>query len=445
MKPFSAIRPKGFFALMLVTAFAFSAMASGTVVTDSINSASLGGAKRYVGVYLPSGYSANPDSTYPSVYYLHGAGGTVAPTNSFVLSYKPLLDTLMALGKIPKMIIIAVDGSTHNKYGNSWYANSILNGNVENYIVQDVVSFVGSKYRAKNDRRYRGIMGHSMGGHGALKLGMKHSDIFGGLSSHSGLTAFDKFLADLSHDLKTSTTAGDSIVGWGQGLHFSMMPAFSPNLSKTDSVDQILDLSNNVVPGVRTTWLAHDPYTLLDTYHSQIKTMFVYVDCGNVDELNFDAHARLIDAKMTTLGIAHTFRMYAGDHCVPLDRGMNLAYLDSNVVTYGLKALGGYFTSVSPGIPNGPAPVTIARMLRQVPGQGISFRAGKDLTGPLSVELFDLSGRAIWKQESKGIAAGQIVRVGKQPASGMYYLIITEQGRILESRKVAQFGFSKPK
>jgi len=46
------------------------------------------------------------------------------------------------------------------------------------FIVDDVVSYVDTHYRSVAQASARAISGHSMGGFGALNMGMRHPDIF---------------------------------------------------------------------------------------------------------------------------------------------------------------------------------------------------------------------------------------------------------------------------
>src|SRR5207248_11001040 len=73
-----------------------------------------------------------------------------------------------------------------NRFGGSFFTNSVATGDWEDCVVNDLVTFVDTKYRTRPDAASRGVAGHSMGGHGARKLAMKHPDRFGaayGLSS----------------------------------------------------------------------------------------------------------------------------------------------------------------------------------------------------------------------------------------------------------------------
>src|SRR5437870_10909896 len=61
------------------------------------------------------------------------------------------------------------------------YSSSVTTGDFENYVARDVVAYMDSHYRTIPKRTSRGLVGHSMGGYGASRIGMKHSDVFGSL------------------------------------------------------------------------------------------------------------------------------------------------------------------------------------------------------------------------------------------------------------------------
>jgi S-formylglutathione hydrolase FrmB len=56
----------------------------------------------------------------------------------------------------------------------------------ETYLLKELIADVDSRYRTIADRRGRGIAGNSMGGYGALKFGLKHSEVFSFAGSMSG-------------------------------------------------------------------------------------------------------------------------------------------------------------------------------------------------------------------------------------------------------------------
>src|SRR3569623_3142041 len=77
------------------------------------------------------------------------------------------------------MIVVLPDSKTvHN---GSMYSSSVTTGDFENFIARDLGAYVDAHYRTLAARESRGLVGHSMGGYGATRIGMKHADVFGSL------------------------------------------------------------------------------------------------------------------------------------------------------------------------------------------------------------------------------------------------------------------------
>ncbi len=148
-----------------------------------------------VAIYFPPSYSSSK-LRYPVVYFLPGFGDVVAQYldgtyQGFRL--QPVMDSLIAAGAVKEMIVVVING--RNLLGGSFYANSPVSGNWENFVEKDVVTYIDSRYRTILRPSARGIAGHSMGGYGALDLAMHHPDIFGnayclspGLFDENGLS-----------------------------------------------------------------------------------------------------------------------------------------------------------------------------------------------------------------------------------------------------------------
>jgi enterochelin esterase-like enzyme len=75
-----------------------------------------------------------------------------------------------------EMILVLPDSKTlHN---GSMYWSSVTTGDFEQFIARDLVAYIDAHYRTLPNRLSRGLVGHSMGGYGATRIGMKHSDVF---------------------------------------------------------------------------------------------------------------------------------------------------------------------------------------------------------------------------------------------------------------------------
>ena len=93
------------------------------------------------------------------------------------------------------LIVVSADA------GNSWYVNWAKSedgqkNDWEDAIVKDLIGHVDSTYRTIASREGRAINGLSMGGYGALTLGLRHPDMFCSIGSHSGAIAFARSLAE---------------------------------------------------------------------------------------------------------------------------------------------------------------------------------------------------------------------------------------------------------
>jgi hypothetical protein len=129
-------------------------------------------------VYLPPDYdgSSKNNSRYPVIYFLP------QPTDSYRELFdkehaQQLFDRAIASGMIGDFILVTVDMAT--PLGSSWYVNSPVTGNWEDFMIQELVPYIDANFRTLPNRDSRGIAGDFMGGYGALRLGMKHPDVFG--------------------------------------------------------------------------------------------------------------------------------------------------------------------------------------------------------------------------------------------------------------------------
>jgi len=302
------------FLLLLILLLTFGPQITwgqGTILDDSFFSPSLG-TMRNVTLYLPEGYFSNPSTTYPVVYFLHGFGGN----NTSYSEMYPVLDSLISNGVICPMIVVKPDGSS-TPYVGSFYTNSELNGDYEDYIVYDLITYIDSNYRTLPERRYRGISGHSMGGYGTMKLAMKHSDLYSSLTCHSGPIKFDR-LQDLIPSLMAERDPGEPFQPWDGSLSlmfFAMSAAFTPNLSNPPFfVDLPLDTTGTLIDSVWIRWFDHDPYTMINLFIPALESLAVYFDCGDQDELLLFPHSVEFSDTLTALGILHTFVPYSGGH-----------------------------------------------------------------------------------------------------------------------------------
>lgn len=161
------------------------------------------GAKRWMEVYTPPGYSR--DKKYPVLYLLHGIGGSARDwTRQGVANV--ILDNLIADKKIQSMIVVFPNGNatTNTTDGGRGGAGPGRGGrgagggdaaeisgpgwgkDFESDLIKDIIPFMESHYSVYADREHRAVAGLSMGGGQSLDFGLGNLDTFawvGGFSS----------------------------------------------------------------------------------------------------------------------------------------------------------------------------------------------------------------------------------------------------------------------
>lgn len=132
---------------------------------------------RRITIYLPPGYD-DSKQRYPVIYFLHG--GLDRLGDSIVVAWwriNNLMDAAILGGHIRPSILVLPNSDAN--LGGGFYTNSTLTGNWADYIAKDVVHYIDKRYRTIANRNSRGLSGHSLGGNGALKIGMLYPDVFG--------------------------------------------------------------------------------------------------------------------------------------------------------------------------------------------------------------------------------------------------------------------------
>jgi S-formylglutathione hydrolase FrmB len=157
---------------------------AGSVDTIEMKSDYLKKAVKFV-VVQPSKKSKqnNTQERYPVVYLLNGYDGNYAQWSKTAPQLAKTSDDL-------KIIFVYADGGK-----SSWYFDSPIDSTsqYESYITKELVPYIDANFSTKTNSKSRAITGLSMGGHGAMYLAIRHSDLFGAAGSTSGGFDFRPF------------------------------------------------------------------------------------------------------------------------------------------------------------------------------------------------------------------------------------------------------------
>lgn len=217
------------------------------------------------------------------------------------------------------MIIVLPDGS--NRYGGSMYTNSVTTGNWEDYIVREMVAYVDKNYRTIARSEGRGIAGMSMGGYGALKIAMKHPDVFGTVYGISSCCLIDPPPPIVSE----SIFAASKITSFEEAdkapfpvrVSFAFAAAWSPNPSKPPFYsDYPLNGDGNNAgrsAAALARWRANIPTYMVDKYVGNLRRLRgIGFDIGTQDVL-LDANRQFRDALKRNM-VEHTYEEFDGTH-----------------------------------------------------------------------------------------------------------------------------------
>ena len=307
---------------------ATSATKNGTVETIKVHGKSLEGnlegdsPDRDVFIYLPPSYATEKNRRYPVVYFLHGYS-VKAEAYWNLMTVPATADKLMAGGAAHEMILVNPDAYTI--YSGSMYSNSPTTGDWETFITHDLVDYIDSHYRTIANRDSRGLAGHSMGGYGTLRIGMKYPQVYSSIYAMSSCClmndpgaprppAPERPPAATSGSEDKDGKAARPRTGGGFGNVLSAeAAAWSPNPQNPPKFFDLPNENGTPRPEIAAKWIANSPLAMMDQYISNLKQYHAFMmDVGLQDGLA--ASNKEMDASLTQVGVPHKFETYEGNH-----------------------------------------------------------------------------------------------------------------------------------
>jgi len=270
--------------------------------------------ERDILVFLPPSYAKEKSRRYPAVYALHGYS-IGAEQWSKEIHVPQTIEGAFAQGA-KEMIVVLPDSKTvHN---GSMYSSSITTGDFENFIARDVVAYIDSHYRTLPNRLSRGLVGHSMGGYGATRIGMRHADVFGSLYIMSPCCLSPRQAGpanpELEKTLEAVKTPEDSAkLPFPARAQLATAAAWSPNPKNPPLYLDLPVKDGKPQLDVLARWAANAPLAFIDQYIRNLRQYrAISMDVGDKDGLRNDTSK--LHEVMDKYGIANSFELYQGTH-----------------------------------------------------------------------------------------------------------------------------------
>lgn len=309
---------------------------AGQVELHTLASAVLDGGRyddpteRTLAVYTPPGAGDEP---LPAVVLLPGFTGRYTAfleTHPWKEGVVKRYERGLAAGELAPAVLVMPDCWT--RLGGSQFVDSACLGMYETYLVDEVVPFVREHHAV---RPGFGVCGKSSGGFGAMRLSMRHPDLFRAAASISGDVCFElgygaEFPAALrgllDHDsdpakfldafFEDPTLKGDDHAVLNT---LAMAACYSPT-GPADGLGFELPFGLETCarkPDVWQRWLAFDPLEMIEDAAHQAnwkQLACLHLECGVKDQFHLQWGLRRLSARLTELDIPHDHVEHPGSH-----------------------------------------------------------------------------------------------------------------------------------
>src|SRR5438874_3114145 len=244
---------------------------------------------REVFVFLPPGYAKEKLRRYPVVYALHGYS-IGAEQWSKEIQVPQTIEGAFAQGANEMIVVLPDSKTVHN---GSMYSSSVTTGDFEQFIAHDLVAYIDSHYRTLPDRDSRGLVGHSMGGYGTTRIGMKHADVFGSLyiMSPCCLSPRNASNPEVAKTLESVKSPEDSAkLPFFPRAQLATAAAWSPDPKNPPLYLDLPTKDGQPQPDVLAKWAANAPLAFVDQYIGNLRRYrAIAIDVGEEDSLRIDA------------------------------------------------------------------------------------------------------------------------------------------------------------
>ncbi|NQU87755.1 MAG: esterase [Mariniphaga sp.] len=296
----------------------------GTKERIKVNSQALEGnlvddpAERDVTVYLPPSYSKKSDKHYPVLYMLHGFTDNDSQWFGWEehwINLHEVIDAALAEGNTKEMIVVMPNA--YNRFKGSMYSSSPTIGDWETFITKELVDYIDSNYRTIANVKSRGLAGHSMGGYGTIRLGMKYPDVFSAIYMLSAccmegaVSTNPEFMKSME-----AITSVDQLedASFGAMATMASAAAWAPNPNKPPFYFDLPFADGEVLHDIAAKFSANRTLYIIEQYLPNLKKLkAIAMDAGTQDRGISSSTKKLHDL-LNSYGIKHMYESYEGDH-----------------------------------------------------------------------------------------------------------------------------------
>jgi S-formylglutathione hydrolase FrmB len=202
------------------------------------------------------------------------------------------------------------------------YSSSVTTGDWETYVSEDLVAYIDGHYRTLARRESRGLAGHSMGGYGAVRIGMKRPDVFSSDYAMSpccmavittpGATAVRAETVEKPEDASEVPFVAEAA-------------AWSPNPDNPPFYFDLPTRDGAPRPEVLAAWAANAPLAMVYQYVANLKKLHALALDAGAQDRGIAETVRRLDDILTRFGVRHTSEIY--------DPGTHISRVEERIET----------------------------------------------------------------------------------------------------------------
>jgi enterochelin esterase-like enzyme len=303
--------------------FCLAIAQTGTKERIKIHSAALEGnligdpAERDVTVYLPPSYQKNPESRFPVLYMLHGFTDTDSQWFGWEdhwINLQTVIEQSVAEGLSKEMIVVMPNA--YNRFKGSMYASSATVGDWETFITKELVLYIDANYRTLANKNSRGLAGHSMGGYGTLRLGMKNPDVYAAIYALSPccMDGGANTNAELMAKLEAFTPDQLEGANFFEIATLATSAAFAPNPQNPPFYLDLPVKNGEPRQDVINKIIANRTLSFVDQYILNLKKLKAIALDAGLQDRGISEATKSLHKILEAYQIPHFYESYEGDH-----------------------------------------------------------------------------------------------------------------------------------
>ena len=273
---------------------------------------------RDVSIYLPPSYS-DQGRRYPVIYMLHGFTDSDAKwfgVTEHWINLPNVIDKALGDAGTREMIVVMPDAYT--RYQGSMYSDSVTTGDWEDFVAKELVSYIDSHYRTIPQVSSRGLAGHSMGGYGTMRIGMKYPDIFSSI-----------YLLSPCCMGPATTPTSQQAMARAEAIHsvedvqkadfqtkaiFASAAAWAPDPKNPPFFLDLPFRGGETIPFIAAKFSANAPLAMVDQFIPNLRQLRAIAFDAGTKDVSIAATIKTLDEILNGYAIPHTYETYDGTH-----------------------------------------------------------------------------------------------------------------------------------